>query len=653
MDDMAKIETKDKTLSFWLGKIEAYEKASSKWCERAGKIVDLYAAEEDSKTARYRILWSNVQTLLPAVYDKPPVPNITKRNNKRDPVGLAVSDVLERSVSYFVDDDSVSDLIESAVLDRLLAGRGTMWARYNPTFGQITDDEPEQVLAEDVLFDFVHYEDFGHTVAKTWPEVRAVWRRVFMDRAKLEERFGERGKLIPLDSCGLDESSREKSDMAAIYEIWDKRKRRVLWVSKSHPVVLDEQEDPLRITGFFPCPKPIYATISNKSLIPTPDYMQYQDQSAELDLLTGRIEALTKALKVAGVYDASAEGIQRLLSEGTDNKLIPVQNWAVMSEKGGMNGVMSFLPIDTISKVLEGCYRAREAIKQDLYEITGMSDVIRGATNPNETARAQEMKGQYASMRLGRTQKSIQYFCRDLVVIATEIICNLFSIETIKRISGVQLLTEAEKMMMGTDNGKPTWEQVEQVLKDDVLRSYSIRIETDSTIKADQEADKASRMDFLTAAGGFLREAAQVPVPELQPLMAKMLSFGVRGFKTGRDLENEFDNLIDRLEEKAKQPPQQPPPDPRIAMEQQKMQHEAQKGQAEMQMRSAEMQMQMQVLQAQAQIKQIDLEIKKIDLMMKQVEARAEVISNEQRVQNEVAGGQASLPRRGRKGSVL
>ena len=334
------------TQAFWVGEIETYDQQFAPWEKRCKEIINRYMDERDDlqKTAdRFNVLWSNIQTLHPAIYASPPTPNIDRRFDSDDDVGRYSALVLERAVSYYVKNDIFDKVMKQATLDRLLPGRGVAWVRYCPVFEeklQITDDsenkdyeeEAPDLVTEDTIPDYVHWQDFGHTWGRTWQEVRGVWRRVFMSRSELVRRFGEIGQTVPLDAeiKGKNQENLSTGKKAVIYEIWDKAEKKALWIHKAMPDVLDEVDDPLGLKDFFPCPEPIYATISNNNLIPSPDYLQYQDQACELDLLTARIAAITKAIKVAGVYDSSAQGIDRLLSEGTENKLIPVSQWAVL-----------------------------------------------------------------------------------------------------------------------------------------------------------------------------------------------------------------------------------------------------------------------------------------------------------------------------------
>lgn len=574
----------------WVAEIQLYEKEAESWITRSKKIVKRYKDERgaNDKKARYNILWSNIQTLHPALYANVPKPNIDRRFQDDDDLGRLSAQVLERAVTYFVHTELFDSVMKQGVLDRLLCGRGTAWVRYvlpDQEPASTTDDVPDAAYTEEVLPDYVHWEDFGHTWGRTWEEITAVWKKAYLSRDQLVKRFGDIGNTVPLDHSPKDLKDTKIDDRlkkATVYEIWDKTAKRAIWIHKDTKKPLDIKPDPLGLKDFFPCPKPLFSTLANDSVIPVPDYVLYQDQAQELDDLTARIKALTKALKVAGVYDASAEGVQRLLSEGTENTLIPVQQWAVFGEKGGLQGIVAFLPIKEIGEVLLGLYEAREKVKAVIYEITGISDIIRGASDPNETLGAQELKGKYAGLRLDDKQKDVARYGCDLVRLMTEIIAEHFSMDTIKQVSGVKLMTEQEKQQTQMQapipgpNGQPapipddvqellklpSWEQIEKIIRNDAARCFRIDIETDSTIKVDQDADKAARTELLTAAGGFIQQASMVQDPTIQPLLMELLMFGVRGYKIGRDLESTFQTAIDKIKQKADAPAPPMPPDP-------------------------------------------------------------------------------------------
>lgn len=702
----------------WVQEIKFYETKSKQWEEKGKKILRRYKDDRsprEQKVPRFNILWSIVESARPALFGQNPKPDIERRFRDKDDLGRISSMVLERSITYFIN-ESFGDAVRQAVTDRLLPGRGTIWARYEPHFKDATEDENEDVadegeeitdnietndsnLSDDsgeeaddgdrsveiqnevVCWDYVHWQDFGHSFGRTWEEVPACWRKVYLTREELEARFGkEIGSKITLDYSPHDLKDNKYDEVqkkATVYEIWDKQDKKALWIHKDYPSKpLDEQDDPLGIEGFWPFPMPLYATLANDEMIPVPDYIEYQDQANELDEITSRMGAIIKAVKVAGVYDASAAGIGRLLAEGVENQLVPVEQFAVFADKGGMKGVMALLPMEEILQTLLGLYEARDKVKQDLYEISGSADVMRGQSDPDETATAQNIKSQFGTMRLDDKQEQVRRFCRDLVKIGTQIIANHFSIETIKKICGVQLLTEAEKQLvkmrmqlltqfqaaqkqnpqipppnlpplpdwlqkcdqedMDELNENPTWEEVDALLRDEITLSYKIDIETNSTLKIDQDADKADRVEFLKASGEFINSAMQNQNPDLAPLLAKILEFGIRGFKVGKELETAFEVAIHKLEKDANDPSKKKP-DPEMAKIQGDQQIAQQRLQGDMAIEKQKSEDEQKRLQLQAQVDanqgKVDAEVEKFRIQLQgQLDMQKAKMDNETKI---------------------
>ncbi|PXW28249.1 hypothetical protein SAMN05445871_4038 [Paraburkholderia caballeronis] len=625
----------------WTKEIELYQKQAGKWETKGKKIERRYKDERnvrEEKVSRYNILWSNVQTLLPALYSRNPKPDFQRRFLAADPVGRVTCEVLERATSYVLEKVDFRAIMRQCVTDRLLPGRGTLWLRYVPHWRdasdasndyvaregfEVDDDadanesndvaqdvtadgEPVQELDyEEVDVDYVHWTDFGHTVARTWQEVTAVWRVAYLTRRQLVKRFGpEKGNAVPLDHEPEDlkgQAVTEYQKKARIYEIWDKDTMTAIWISRVHPEPLDVRDDPLGLEGFFPCPRPLLPNGANDSVIPVPDYVMYQDQAGELDELTSRITLLTRAIKAAGVRDASAPGLERLLSEGLENVLVPVDAWAAFAEKGGLVGAVQMLPMADLAQTLLTLYDAREKVKQDLYEITGMSDIVRGASDPNETYGAQQLKANFVSIRLEDIQADVQRFARDAVSLIAEIMANHFSVDTLAEISGYALMTAMEKEVASRIRAlggelpddlkqpfeEPTWEEVAALLHNTTVRHYRLDIETDSTLKMNQLQEKADRTELLKAVGDFLTAAANAD-PTLVPLLGQMLMFAVRAFPVGKSLEASLQETVDQLVARAKQAASNPQPNPAQMKAQSDVQIAQGKNQAALQGKLAE-----------------------------------------------------------------
>ncbi|NBW39294.1 MAG: molecular chaperone, partial [Cytophagia bacterium] len=370
----------------------------------------------------------------------------------------------------------------------------------------------------------------------------------------------------------------------------DKETQKVYWFCKGMPQMIDVRDDPLGLEGFFPCPKPLYATTTSDTLVPVPDFVLYQDQAMELDILSDRIDGLVKALRVRGVYDASQPALQRLLTEGDNNALIPVDKWMAFSEKGGLKGSIDLLPLDTLANALLNCYRAREDIKGQIYEITGISDIIRGASFASETATAQQIKGQYAGLRLRSMQEDVALFASELIRLKAQVMCLHYQPETILAYAAAGQMSAADQQLIP---------QAIQLLRDKPLRNFRVDIAADSLVQIDEMQNKRDRLEFIQAFGGFLQQALPVGqnAPEMVPVMVDLLKFGVQAFKSARSLEGSLDAALEQM----KQGAAQAKPNPEAEAMQAKTQAEMQKAQMEMQADAAKTQAQMQLEQTKMQ----------------------------------------------------
>lgn len=601
----------------WIKQIAVYEREFKRWEGRTEKILKRYRDDARnngsgaSAKARFNILWSNVQTAVPAVFSRLPQPDVSRRHKDTDPVGRVAALILERALEFEVQHyPDYAAAMKNCVMDRFLGGRGVAWVRYEPHTKavqagmsddgyQVTedaDDESQQVLQEELEYecaptDYVHWRDFGHTQARTWEEVTAVWRRVYMGREALIERFGEEaGAKVPLDTKPqeLKDKGGDGDYQAVIYEIWDKPSGSAIWLSKSLGKVLDEKPDPLGLENFFPCPRPLYATLTSDSLVPVPDYALYQDQAATLDVLADRIDGLVRAMQVKGVYDASIPEIGRIFTDANDsNALVAVKNWVAFAEKQGLKGAIDLVDLTPIFNALQAAYAAVEEQKRQIYEITGLADIIRGSTDPNETATAQRMKGQFGSMRLRAMQNEVARFACELLQIKAQIICRQFEPQTLVQIGAVQALSPADQQLVP---------QALQLLKNATLRDFRIEVTADSMIHMDEQQEKQDRMEFLQAVSTFMSKAVSVP-PELAPLAVEMLKFGVTGFKVGKSLEGTIDQELDRMREANKQP-KPPKQDPEIEKIKMQAQIEMQKLQLQDKLHERQLQMDAQLEQA-------------------------------------------------------
>jgi hypothetical protein len=651
--------------------IMAYERSYKRWEARVDRIVKKY--KDDSRydrnpNARFNILWSNVQTIQPAIFARLPRPDVSRRFRDNDPIGRVASMMLERALEFEIEHyGDYKSAMNNAVLDRLLGGRGVAWVRYEPHIvGEkedtpddglsVTEDSDEAEIPEGIEnesqerieyeccpVDYVHWRDFGHTIARTWEEVTAVWRRVYMSRPALVERFGEdMGYKIPLDTKPDDLKQSYKSDdgvyEAVIYEYWCKEAGRVYWISKSLGKIIDERDDPLQLENFWPCPKPLYATLTTDSLEPIPDFTIYQDQARELDVLCDRIDGLINALKVRGVYDASASELQRLFSEGENNTMIPVSNWMAFAEKQGMKGAIDLVDLTPFAAALMSCYQAMEQVKGQIYELMGIADIQRGQSDPNDTLGAQIIKSNNAAGRLKTQQHAVVDFATSLLSIKAQIICNHFTDDTLIKISGAMQLSDQDKQLIP---------QAIALLRDEASKNFRIEVTSDSMIYQDEQQEKQDRVAFLAAIGQYMQMAlpAAQASPELTPMLCEMLKFGVTAFKAGKQLEGIIDETADKLRETQKQSEGQPKPPPvEIQKVQMEQQAEMQKLQMQAQLEQAKMQNQMQLEKAKQEYQAQENQLKfQLEDQRNQADNAMKMQANQMKMEMEVKVAQMKM----------
>jgi hypothetical protein len=562
----------------WLAVVERHEKKRTGWLSRAEKIVKLYADTESTPTQaikrKYPVLWANVQTLGPAVYSRAPKCVVSRRfQTPNEDVRNAVIG-LERATNIAIADGGLHQAIMAARQDRLLAARGTIWIDYE------AQDDGQQITSQTINAHFVPFTKFGHGEGRVWEEVDCAWRETYFTDEMLKKRFGD--DVMERAGVSLDYAEKDAPDderQATVYQIWCKSRKAVYWIAKNAREALAVTPPPLDLKNFWPFPKPVLGTVSNDSIIPTPDYVYYQDQAEEIQRLTRRIDKLTDSLKLVGFYPGGPSGegraeVERAMTPGVENKLIPVPNWAALSEKGGAGNLIVYLPIDQVIKTIEACVQLRKQLIEDIYQITGLSDVMRGQTEAQETATAQSLKAQYGSNRLKDTRDDFVRFAKEGCEIFAEIVAEHYTTQKLAMMTS--LPAQAMQQVMGPQGPQVTQQPAidpmtglpldagwVKLLRQQFARDVLVDVETDSTIQPDEDAEKQRRVEFMTT-----MTQAMAPLMSMQtmdPMMAKALiplvgdsiTFLARGFRAGRELEERIETsmqeLVQAVEAKAQQ----------------------------------------------------------------------------------------------------
>lgn len=575
----------------WKLELKLADKRELNWRKKAKEVYSIYAPESAGANT-FNILWTNTETLRQAVYNSTPQPDVRRRYQDEDALGKEVGKVLTRALEFSADTYDEDAVFKGDVLGMLLPGRAVSRVRYVPDIktepGEDNAQESEayeEIAWEQAILERVGWDDFRIlSAAKTWDEVNALAFGHSLTRDDCVEKFGkEVGNAIPLDDAD-DEDVKQSNEKdifkrARVWEIWDKDAKQVIWICPSYPVPCKTQADPMSLSGFYPVPRPLYAIENDSTLTPTSLYAQYEPQAKELNRISVRINKIIDALKVRGIYDAAITELSNL-TKANDNEMVPSQGVTALIDRGGLEKAIWMMPIDTAAAVLKVLYEQREATKQVIYEITGIADIMRSATDPNETFGAQKIKTQWGTQRLQRMQQEVQRYIRDLIRLKAEVIAEKFQLETLEKMTLVKLPRKAEveqqmaqmqaqyqqAAQMAQQQGQPvppppkmppppiTWEAVVEAMHDDATRTFRVDIETDSTLAATQDSDMSAMRDLLGGLAQMITgfgpavQAGAIPIEAVKQIAMAV----VRRAKMGSAVE-------DALEKMQQPAPQQDP----------------------------------------------------------------------------------------------
>lgn len=550
----------------WPERLSAWKKFSETTHTRGDNIEKRYEDARDADTValagtldsngrrKVNMFYSNTTILKESLFNSLPKPVVSRLHFGEwdNEVARVAATIVQRALTFEVKQAPYfTEAIKSAIQDRLVPGFGSVWVCFHPaTQDEYTENGVllKRGVPEHISVDIVYWKDLMWEPSRTWEAANWVGRKMHFTKDEAIERFGqEKINLIVGQERKAPVGTADSAincDKVCVLQIWDKVKREVLHMSETG-VVLETSPDPYLLTGFYPTPRPLIASPTTKKFLPLPDYYMAQDQYTQLDELYTRISLIIEAIKVAGVYDGSVAEIQRMLS-GAENKLIPVDNFAMLAEKGGVAGAIGWYPVEQVAGVLNHLVSAFSFAKTQLYEITGMSDIVRGSSNQYETLGAQQIKAQFASVRLNGYQRDVAVFVRDTLRIMAELVVQLYSRDRLSQVCG-KLPDEDQQYV----------DQALQLLQNDFLMQCSIDIESDSLTQADWGLEQQQRMAYVQALGGFIQSALPVAqqVPALAPLMMGIIKFASVGFRGAGELEGILDNAMDMLKQPAPTPP--------------------------------------------------------------------------------------------------
>lgn len=455
------------------------------------------------------------------------------------------------------------------VADFLIAGCGVPWVEYEASVEKDEEGNPAQISLQQAVLNHVPWKRFHWEPGKDWEDVDWVARDHYLTKKEVAEQFGREPDT---EGRGGEKPGSDKyATCYRVTEIWYRPKRQIYVIGWDFDEPLEVRPDALNLEGFYPCPRPMMANVGSSELVPMPDHKFFASSYAYINRLTQRIHNITGQVKAAGFYDGQLTELAAL--QGVeDGTYLPVSNLAERLAATGVadfNKVIATLPLKEKVEVLRELQELLSVEKAKLDEMSGISDIVRGTTDPNETASAQQIKSNWASLRLARKTGEVSRCLRDVFRIMAEIMAEHFTPQTLYLMSGMQ--------------PDP---QVLQFIKSDIGRALAIDVETDSTVAMEDEAEKAQRIEFLNYVTPFLEKLLPAIQQGMLPadLGKALLLFAVRSFKHGRALEDAIEASPDTM---------------------------AQLGQLQQQLQQATQQAQ----QAQAQLQQMDAQQQQADGM--------------------------------------
>lgn len=574
------------------------------YCDRIDRILDASGDMSRGQATyfsdqEFDLFWASLEILKVAVYSHAPAPVVTPRFADRDKVATTASEVMERCLISSFERGDFDQVMLGIRDDLVIASRGVP---------RVTYETDEKGGGKRVCEEHVDRMDFLHEPGRKWAEVGWVAFAGYLTQREFKKRFPKADETKAQFNIRRDRADGQRVDTAAkckVWEVWHRADNRVYWVTEGVDTFLDESTPFLALEGFYPCPRPAYGTIKRRSLIPVPDYVRYENTLTQINELTRRIHALLDWIRVKGLIPAGGDvgnAVETALNQQDDDVLlIPIPSAALIQGSGQF---VQFLPLQEFANTITGLIEARRELIQNFYELSGISDIMRGATEADETLGAQQLKQQNGSVRVRDKVDELQRVARDVARISAEIIAEKFDQGTILSMAQMTLPTQAEvekkikeikagsqkqlaaleeQAAKAIEQARAQGQQIDpqqaqaqfdqqqqalieqtsaalketsdQVTIDDVMklfrdqkaRAFAIDIETDSTIMTDEMGEKQARSEFLQA----FSAASTAVTPLLQAgeagakLAGGMLKFAIAPFRAGRQLDALVDDFVD------------------------------------------------------------------------------------------------------------
>jgi len=596
-------EMRQDTPLFWKRWLKA---AKGEECERhfkAGRAAwneyekrDSNSGVDDAVKAKpYPIYWASCKILEPAYYARTPKILSTRRCGIKDGIALTMSLIVERLGEYFVDSTDFDDVMQSAVLDFIHSDKATTQVtfdleprRIKKRVNLIPDKKGKKLVREDGLpgaDDHPYQEDAqGPFIEEpqmvNWPKIKFMPSSFdetlhtpdarceaeitekayyfYMPQEQAEQRFpgkeinwktGKKKDIDDVDGVGEDDEGPVSAYVEG-WECWCKTTGKVYWVSdQCHDGFLDVQEDPYRLRNFFPSPKFIIGSRPSKHLYPTPIFIQLLPLIDELHCAAARVSTLIERIKRRALIDGSNPELILALNRLDDGEYVAVENLQQILEKGSIDNMVWFVPVRELVQAITELASLQDKFKDEFFEWFGVPDILRGQTDPIETAGAQELKTGAAHDRFKFPKKLVARLARDSIELMIDLALSVMEDEQIAEIVNVKYWEEPHQQRFS---------EALETLRDDDMRLVRVDIDTDSMSFLDDHIRSQKVNMGVTTLSRGLEQIAQMMDKEpayanvaLQALLLMLENLGL-----GKEFNDILKESIGGLIEQAQNPPE-------------------------------------------------------------------------------------------------
>lgn len=560
------------------------------------------------RTERNPVWWSAVRTVQPAIYARTPKVVSTPRFNTEDPVARLACILDERFCTHLMERSEFDNVMFPTRDDFILAGRGVprvfyeaeikqgasrmqvypqyqgeqLAAIYDSQGNALPDGDYElqqdeatgewwinqpEISRHNACLIPLNYRDFVHNAsARYWNEIDWVAFRNPMTKREFKKKFPEYSTV----NLSFTETAEEKvptaetknqtpEEFCIVWEIWCKIDRKVRFVVEGHDdKVIRTEEDPYQLECFFPIPHPVYSSHKSDSLYPVPDFWHVKEFIAQLNTAWTRFNKMLRAVRRRALADKDVRELQSLTDSANDADVIFVPNMSkIVGEKGGLQNMVQYLPVQELVAAINEIVQITNTLEEWFARAYGIPDILRGSSDPNETASAQQLKGQFATLRFEPPMKDFQRLCRDAIRMVRDLAYAKYDDQSIAEITGVAYMKPEEQQL---------FPQALNLLRNDRARFIQTDLETDSTIAEDEAVETAQQREAISTIVQGLQQVVQLSQQSKSGMMLalKLLMGSLKGLRKGKEYEQDIKSFFDgqmRQMEQAAQNPQQPPPD--------------------------------------------------------------------------------------------